>query len=173
MGMFGLPGKMDILFAMGIAVVVVFLTAVMTRLFPGLVFTELFAATTSLFLIIVSLSAIFGFIAFQEFWNLLIGPLWALLLNNVVSPLLHWVMTALVGGANFFTLQQIGFQRPTQYVFELKPTNLLPVAEFFARFFIDITGVTNTTSGELLLGGALTGAGSGILGGLGSGSTDG
>lgn len=147
-GIIGLPGWIDIAFAAALSLVVLFATGLMTRLFPGLVFTELISAFTSLFLIFISLASIFGFVSGEIIINVFVGPLWELVLN-LIAIIINIIPNAFI---HFFTGRET-----VRFVYQFQPVSLLPFAQTFVGILIQVSGVTNTSIGELLLGASGTG----------------
>ncbi|KKN63140.1 hypothetical protein LCGC14_0504730 [marine sediment metagenome] len=163
-GILGLPGWIDIAFAAALSLIVLFMTGLMTRFFPGTVFTELIASFTSLFLIFISLAAIFGFVAGEVIINIFVGPVWELLLN-FVAIIVNIVPNALT---HFFTGRQ-----SSSFVYQFTPVSLLPFAQTFVGMLIQVSGVTSTSIGDLLLGSSGVGVIGALSGQLGSQATNG
>ncbi len=158
-GILGLPGWIDIAFAAALSLIVLFLTGLMTRLFPGLIFTELIASFTSLFLIFISLAAIFGFVAGEVIINVFVGPIWEMLLN-FVGIILNIIPNAFV---HFFTGRETA-----RFIYTFTPVSLLPFAQTFVGLLIQVSGVSNTSVGDLLLGSSGTGVIAALSGQLGA-----
>ena len=174
-GILGLPGKGTIIFALVLPFIVIFVAGVINRMFPEIGgFMIILNSFTELFLLFISLTAIFIFVGSEVVINLFIGPISALFFNNLISPflnfinmILQFILFSVSGVVRMAVGMPFGdFISPVQSEFVFNPVDFSNFIYLFSGFFISIADIpTNNLSdgqnGSILLG-LLTGSKKGI-----------